>query len=138
MSKVQQQLARVRGILARSRDTLDYKIESARVDFIEEVLAIMAEQGISKADLARKLDVSKPYVTKLLGGAANLTLESMVRLAEALGCSVSTHLTQAGFSPRWVDVSDTKETCRIEAKPAKATYQPVLAEDNHDAITAAA
>lgn len=138
MSKVQQQLARVRGILDRSRKTLDYKIESARVDFIEEALATMAAQGISKADLARKLGVSKPYVTKLLGGGANLTLESMVRLAEALDCSLSTHLTQAGFSPRWVDVSDTSETCRIEAKPAKVTYQPVLAEDNYDAITAAA
>ena len=138
MSKVQQQLARVRGILDRSRKTLDYKIESARVDFIEEALAIMAAQGISKADLARKLGVSKPYVTKLLGGGANLTLESMVRLAEALDCSLSTHLTQAGFSPRWVDISDTSDTCRIEAKPAKVTYQPVLPEDNHDAITAAA
>jgi len=138
MSKVQQQLARVRGILDRSRKTLDYKIESARVDFIEEALGIMAAQGISKAELARKLGVSKPYVTKLLGGGANLTLESMVRLAEALDCSLSTHLTQAGFSPRWVDISDTSDTCRIEAKPAKVTYQPVLPEDNHDAITAAA
>jgi transcriptional regulator with XRE-family HTH domain len=138
MSKVQQQLARVRGILAQSRETLDYKIESARVDFTEEALGIMAEQGISKADLARKLGVSKPYVTKLLGGGANLTLESMVRLAEALGCSLSTHLTQAGFSPRWVDVSDAVETRRIEATPAKTDYQTILAEENYDAITAAA
>jgi transcriptional regulator with XRE-family HTH domain len=138
MSKVQQQLARVRGILAKSRETLDYKIESARVDFTEEALGIMAGQGISKADLARRLGVSNPYVTKLLGGGANLTLESMVRLAEALGCSISTHLTQAGFSPRWVDISDATETRRIEAKPAKADYQPILTEENYDAITAAA
>jgi hypothetical protein len=40
MSKVQKQLARVRGILAKSRETLDYKIESARVDFTEEALGI--------------------------------------------------------------------------------------------------
>jgi len=138
MSKVQQQLARVRGLLAKSRETLDYKIESARVDFIEEALGIMAQQGISKADLARHLGVSKPYVSKLLGGGENLTLESMVRLAETLGCSLSTHLTQAGFSPRWVDVSETTATRRIEAKPAKADYQPVLIEENYDAITAAA
>ena len=44
MSKARQQLARVRGILARSRDTLDYKIESARVDFTEEALEIMARR----------------------------------------------------------------------------------------------
>ena len=77
-------------------------------------------------------------MTKLLGGGANLTLESMVRLAEALGCSISTHLTQAGFSPRWVDISDATETRRIEAKPAKADYQPIFTEENYDAITAAA
>lgn len=49
MSKVQQQVARVRDILAKSRETLDYKIESARVDFIEEVLELHASRGSSNA-----------------------------------------------------------------------------------------
>lgn len=136
MSKARQQLARVHGILARSRDTLDYKIESARVDFTEEALEIMARQGIGKADLARKLGVSKPYVTKLLGGGANLTLESMVRLAEALDCRLSTHLTEAGFSPQWLDVSENTDTCRIPSKPTPRTFDPLPFA--HDAVSAAA
>lgn len=61
ISKAQQQLARVRNILSKSRETLDYKIESAQVDFTEEVLSTMAEKGISEADLARRLGVSSPY-----------------------------------------------------------------------------
>ena len=47
MSEVQQQVARVRDILAKSRETLDYKIESARVDFIEEVLELHASRSSS-------------------------------------------------------------------------------------------
>lgn len=47
--KAQQQLARVRDILSKSRETLDYKIESAQVDFTEKVLSAMDEKGISEA-----------------------------------------------------------------------------------------
>jgi transcriptional regulator with XRE-family HTH domain len=136
MSKARKQLARVRDILTRSRDTLDYNIESARVDFTEEALEAMARHGIGKADLARKLGVSKPYVTKLLGGGANLTLESMVRLAEALDCRLSTHLTEAGFSPRWIDVSENIDSCRIPSKPTSRKFDPL--PFTHDAISTAA
>lgn len=59
-SKAQQQLARVRDILSKSRETLDYKIESAQVDFTEKVLSAMDEKGISETDLARRLGVSSP------------------------------------------------------------------------------
>ncbi len=35
------------------------------------------------------MGVSAPYITKLIRGSANLTLDSMVKIANALGCDLT-------------------------------------------------
>lgn len=54
-------------------------------DFTFEVERRMEGEGITKADLARRLGTSRAYVTKMLRGDANFTVASMVRVARALG-----------------------------------------------------
>jgi ribosome-binding protein aMBF1 (putative translation factor) len=72
--------------------TLAYKTEAAVLEFTEELVARMEEQGVSRADLARKIGCSPAYVTKILRGGTNFTLETMVKIADVLGCEVRTHL----------------------------------------------
>lgn len=43
---------------------------------------------LSQAELAQKIGVSEPRVTKILRGNDNLTLSSVAKLAQALGCAV--------------------------------------------------
>ena len=44
--------------------------------------------------LARRIGTSPAYVTKLFGGSANFTIETMVKIADALGMTVTPTLTR--------------------------------------------
>ncbi len=68
---------------AREGDT--FWVEQAKLDF-----AIMLEKrrksaGLTNAALAQKLGTSAAYITKLFRGDANLTIESMTKLARVTG-----------------------------------------------------
>lgn len=61
----------------------------AREDLVytvtEDLLMIMEDKEVSKAELARKLSKSKSYVTQLLSGSRNMTLGSLSDICYALG-----------------------------------------------------
>lgn len=46
---------------------------------------IAKREGITRAELARRLDVKAPQITQWLDPEANLTVKTIVRLADALG-----------------------------------------------------
>ncbi len=52
---------------------------------MDEIAGLMDEKNISKADLARKIDSSRSYVTQLFSGSKNPTLATVADLAWALG-----------------------------------------------------
>jgi len=62
----------------------DFQVEKLILHFTEEVFAVMKARNLSQADLARKLDKSPAYVSKMLAGETNFTLRSLVRIARAL------------------------------------------------------
>ncbi|CAH7000181.1 helix-turn-helix domain-containing protein [Vibrio splendidus] len=63
---------------AFARDDLVYTVT-------EDLLMIMEDKGVSKAELARKLSKSKSYVTQVLSGSRNMTLGSLSDICFALG-----------------------------------------------------
>jgi transcriptional regulator with XRE-family HTH domain len=91
---------------SRCRDT--YWIEAAKIDFTEEVCKCMEEQRVSRKELAKRLNSSPAYITKILRGNANFTLESMVKISRALGGELRCHLQPEGFMSQWFDVYDCK------------------------------
>lgn len=52
--------------------------------------------GLSRSALARRLGASPAYVTKVLRGRTNFTLDSLVKIAAALGAEVEVRLGGAG------------------------------------------
>lgn len=66
----------------------EYLRELLLWDLTEQIAVAMEEQGVSRADLAQRLGVSRQYVTKVLNGMPNLTLRTMVEIAAALGRQV--------------------------------------------------
>lgn len=64
----------------------------------ESIYAEMERKSVTKADLAKALGTSKSNVTQLLTGARNMTLRTLVDIANALGVIVSVVLTPE--SPR--------------------------------------
>jgi transcriptional regulator with XRE-family HTH domain len=59
--------------------------EDALLAATELVCAAMEEDGVSRQELAQRLDISASEVTQRLGGARNLTLRSLVDMLDALG-----------------------------------------------------
>jgi transcriptional regulator with XRE-family HTH domain len=72
-------------LFRRARERDDYWVASASLEFTEEITRLMAEQHLTRAELARRLGTSTAYVTKLLRGNVNFTVQTMVRVARALG-----------------------------------------------------
>ncbi len=73
-------------ILPQIKDSAQYDQEVLRSDITDQIACLMDVQGISKSELARRLKTSKAYVTKILQGNANFTLDTLVQISRALGC----------------------------------------------------
>jgi transcriptional regulator with XRE-family HTH domain len=54
----------------------------------EGLVAIMEDDGITRSQLADRLEISKPEITNRLNGR-NMTLGTLAEMADALGCTVS-------------------------------------------------
>jgi plasmid maintenance system antidote protein VapI len=100
---LEQNLERYRRFSERARASPDYWHEIPVVEFTEDLWRLMEEQKVSRAELARRIGTSRAYITKLLGGNANFTLMTMVKLAMALGGAVHVHISDQRAYTRWHD-----------------------------------
>lgn len=79
------------------RQLPEYAAEGLVLDFIAACEVRRAELGWSYAELARRMGVSRAYISKLMGGTQMSSVGSLYKLARALGCEVQ--LTLALPSP---------------------------------------
>lgn len=71
------------------KDALEYQVEELSLAFTESVLLRMEElDNLQGKELAKRMGCSKAYVSKLLTGKSNFTLETLVKLAGALECHI--------------------------------------------------
>jgi len=63
-------------------------VEALVAEASEVIARLMDEQNISKADLARRMNKSRAWVTQLLSGSANMTVRTLAELAYTLGAEV--------------------------------------------------
>ncbi len=73
----------------------EFVLEGMLWDINDQIARAMKKQNISRAELARRLDTSRSYVTKLLRGTTNVTLQSLARVAIALESEISISLSAA-------------------------------------------
>jgi transcriptional regulator with XRE-family HTH domain len=71
--------------LEQLRKSETYDKEAVRDEISEQIHLIMAREEVKPAELARRLGKSRAYVTKILQGNANFTIDSLVQIARALG-----------------------------------------------------
>jgi transcriptional regulator with XRE-family HTH domain len=87
--------------LAAARETLAYQLEHAIGTFGDELWEAMQNRGIPQAELARRARVSRQFLTKVFRGDNNFTLETMVKLANVVGCRLYLHLAPADLHCEW-------------------------------------
>ena len=56
-----------------------------RQKIIAQLVEARLEQGISQAELARRLGIQRSGINRLESGAQNLTLDMILKVASALG-----------------------------------------------------
>ena len=86
-------------MLAEARNSLTYKTEGAILEFTNELIRLMDEQNMSRAELAAAIGSSPAYITKVLAGNANFTLATMTRLAQPLGAIIHVQLKRDENTP---------------------------------------
>ncbi len=90
------------GLLEEAEQTVEYWRDVATTDFTRDLHERMRRMNMTHAELARRMGTSRPYVTKLLDGG-NFTLETMVKLAMALGGVVRVHIADREALTHWKD-----------------------------------
>src|ERR1039457_6437770 len=87
-------------------------VEALVAEASEGIARLMAEQNVSKADLARRLNKSRAWVTQLLSGKANMTGRTLAEVVYALDAEVKLH----AHPPSW----------KMAGKPLGTGWQPVV------------
>jgi transcriptional regulator with XRE-family HTH domain len=95
-----------RELFKSARRSIQYAVEGVILDFTEQVVARMQSLGMSRTRLAENIGSSPAYVTKVLSGGTNFTLESMVKFAAALDADLKLQLVPKASSGAWMPVID--------------------------------
>ena len=114
-------MERYRRFLEEARSSPDYWIAGPITELIEDIWRLMEEQKVSRAELARRLGTSRAYVTKLLGGNANFTLLTMVKVAMALGATIHVHVADQKAITRWIDELPSQEERAVSSAAAQSS-----------------
>ena len=96
-------------------NTIEYKIESIAFDIAVQLYKQMEKLGINKKELAEKLGVSKSYITQLLKGKSNMTIETLIKVAEALNLNLQIKLV-----PKKLDSEANVQSVKNQVKKAKS------------------
>lgn len=96
----------------RAKEGDSYWVEKTKLDFSLSLEKQRRVVGMSYAAIARKINSSAAYVTKIFRGDVNMTIESMVKLARATGGQLQ------------IQIMDEKASARIWDKiPSKGPSQ---------------
>lgn len=68
----------------KARKSLAYKVAKAQSDFAYRLEDLMGRRGRSRKQLAADIGSSPAYITKIMSGDANFTIETMVKVLDAL------------------------------------------------------
>ena len=91
------------------------KIDKIGSAFLRAILLRMKELGINQTELARRMEVSRPYITKVLRQDVNFSFRTAAKLAQAL---------KMDFMP--ILKSSSEEVSADDANIAQAFLSPEL------------
>lgn len=110
-----------RDLVDAAKATDKYWIENAKHDLAFGLHRQIRRSGMSNAELATKLDVKPPYISKVMRGDENLTIESMVKLVRAAGGRLHIQVADQADGVRWFNVIAGK--CNMFTGDAEAFRQ---------------
>lgn len=83
----------------KARRSPGYWLASTLVDVCESLLAVMHESGIAQIEIARKAQMKASTLSRVLSADQNFTMETLVRIAFAMGYRVKVVLEPIEDNP---------------------------------------
>jgi len=71
--------------------SIEGEAEYRKLMIVEELLTLMEENGVTRGELAKRMEVQPSRVTSMLTGANNFTIETLVRAGRAVGADLELH-----------------------------------------------
>jgi transcriptional regulator with XRE-family HTH domain len=94
-------------IQSQSRDWFDsievLHADDVKLDFAVSLERALRQSNLTRSDLARLVERSPAWITKILRGDTNLTIETMCRLSEALNHELHLHLAPKDADVKWFE-----------------------------------
>src|SRR5207244_13231631 len=84
MKTIEQIHEEIQAALKAARETHEYRAEGASIEFTNAMLTRMRQLNVSRSELAARIRVNPAYISKILRGDTNFSLETMVKIANAL------------------------------------------------------
>ncbi|HEX2999294.1 MAG TPA: helix-turn-helix transcriptional regulator [Armatimonadota bacterium] len=76
---------RITALYEGVEDDPDYLTAAFVIDITEEICRRMDEAGLTQREVARRLGTSQAYIAKVLNNNPNMTVRSLIALADAVG-----------------------------------------------------
>lgn len=107
-----------------------YWVEQLKLDFSITLERRRKNAGLSYADLAKKINTSPAYISKIFRGDANFTIESMVKLSRATGGKVDLRIIDENMA---VDPSIwfASNIRRTQAANQSLANSPILIDESY-------
>lgn len=126
---------KIEEFLRKARESDEYWVEGAILDFTEELATLMAKNNVSRTELAKRIGTSPAYITKVLRGNVNFTLASMVKLARALGAEIRVHIAGQPSVTHWVDEYRSRDLFTEFCPGEKVRARHVRIAQTSDSLT---
>ena len=79
----------------------EFIAEGLALTLAEDILRVMKDNEVSKSELARRMGVSRAYVSRMLDAPPNLTLLTISKVALALELEPNLRLLRTAKSPEF-------------------------------------
>lgn len=72
-----------------------FQLQGVLLDITEKIAIIMQVKNMSYSDLAKKMNVNKSYISRIMNCDENMSLKTLIKISMALDCKVSVSMTSA-------------------------------------------
>lgn len=91
-----------RSLIEKAKQGDYYWSSKLSMSFAMDIHRLMQQRGLSNVDLAQRIGVSQAYISKVLRGDANFTVQTMAKLASAVGARIHIQVADHQQDILWI------------------------------------
>jgi transcriptional regulator with XRE-family HTH domain len=121
--------------LKKARKSAEYYEEDMLLDVSSRIIDVMENRNMTRSLLANKLDVSPAYITKILRGNTNMSIETLAKIALALElkweCVLIPQNSKIGIYSLFHE-SGTTQICKTETTTIEMEFNDTVSINTNE------